>query len=91
MQWGLREYICNEKLTLKEFHFPLYQQTTRRIYGLLRYGQRKQLPACIKEFIKDLYSDEYYVGFVRELFMMKTCNERNSLDVYALQKIHISY
>ena len=67
-QWKMTLWsgTCKKKdkhMTPKVIQLCLYQQKIKKIYGTLGCRQRKQSLWCIKDFIKDLYPDEEYVGF----------------------------
>ena len=50
---------------MKEIRFRMYRHVTQVIHGYLGRGERRRLPKCCEEGIKDMFSDEgeEHVGY----------------------------
>jgi hypothetical protein len=53
----------NPDKSTKQKRFELYGHVTRRRHGTLGKGNRKALPSCFEQGMRDLYPSEKYTGY----------------------------
>jgi hypothetical protein len=67
LQWQQEIEVCvsvmSPDLSNKQKRYQLYRHITRRRHGMLGKGNRRPLPSCIEEGMKDLYPSEKYTGY----------------------------
>ena len=72
--------LMNPEATNNQKCYHMYRHMSRRLHGTLGKGNRRPLPLCFANGVKELYPSDWYTGYKPNPFESGPCGERDRDD-----------
>ena len=67
--------VMHPEVTNNVKRYHMYRHMSRRLHGTLGKGNRRPLPKCFSEGVKQLYPSDFYTGYKPNLFESGPCGD----------------